>query len=135
MIGGRIAQVAPGRRKPAMMPPLPNHFPDPPSRWGWVMVLIALTAGHLRQLVVPEAAGQTDFARRGDVQPRARCHDHKFDPIPRQDYYPLQAVFAGIDKAERPFNSDPRTATQRKQLLRRKAQVQVLWTTTASTRA
>ena len=24
----------------------------------------------------------------------ARCHDHKFDPIPQQDYYRLQAFFA-----------------------------------------
>ncbi|MCI0748718.1 MAG: DUF1549 and DUF1553 domain-containing protein, partial [Verrucomicrobia subdivision 3 bacterium] len=32
----------------------------------------------------------------------ARCHDHKFDPISQEDYYRLQAVFAGIDRAERP---------------------------------
>ena len=25
----------------------------------------------------------------------ARCHDHKFDPIPTQDYYSLYGVFAG----------------------------------------
>ena len=24
----------------------------------------------------------------------ARCHDHKFDPIPQTDYYRLQAFFA-----------------------------------------
>jgi cytochrome c553 len=35
----------------------------------------------------------------------ARCHDHKFDPIPQQDYYRLQAVFAGIDRGERPYAS------------------------------
>ena len=27
----------------------------------------------------------------------ARCHNHKFDPIPQEDYYSLQAVFAGVD--------------------------------------
>src|SRR5712692_10757953 len=26
----------------------------------------------------------------------ARCHDHKFDPIPQKDYYRLKAVFEGV---------------------------------------
>lgn len=24
----------------------------------------------------------------------ARCHDHKFDPIPQRDYYALAGIFA-----------------------------------------
>jgi hypothetical protein len=31
----------------------------------------------------------------------ARCHDHKFDPIPRREYYRLQAVFAGVERGDR----------------------------------
>ena len=31
----------------------------------------------------------------------ARCHDHKFDPIPTRDYYGIQAVFATTQLAER----------------------------------
>ncbi|MBX2820602.1 MAG: PSD1 and planctomycete cytochrome C domain-containing protein [Rhodothermaceae bacterium] len=31
----------------------------------------------------------------------ARCHDHKFDPIPTQDYYKVQAVFAPVQFAAR----------------------------------
>ncbi|MDB5351721.1 MAG: hypothetical protein JWN86_2968 [Planctomycetota bacterium] len=31
----------------------------------------------------------------------ARCHDHKFDPIKQEDYYGLQAMFTGVDHAER----------------------------------
>ena len=30
----------------------------------------------------------------------ARCHDHKFDPIPTHDYYSIQAVFANTQFAE-----------------------------------
>ena len=31
----------------------------------------------------------------------ARCHDHKFDPVPQTDYYRLAAVFAGVRHGER----------------------------------
>ena len=37
----------------------------------------------------------------------ARCHDHKFDPISQDDYYGLQAVFAGVDRADRAYDPDP----------------------------
>ena len=34
----------------------------------------------------------------------ARCHDHKFDPIPTQDYYALHGVFASSEEpAEKPL--------------------------------
>ncbi len=31
----------------------------------------------------------------------ARCHDHKFDPIPTSDYYSIQAVFSATQVTER----------------------------------
>ncbi len=37
----------------------------------------------------------------------ARCHDHKFDPVPQTDYYALQAVFAGVERAHREYHPDP----------------------------
>src|SRR5262249_17285731 len=46
----------------------------------------------------------------------ARCHDHKFDPISQADYYSLQAVFAGVDKAERGYDTDPVLARLRRSL-------------------
>ncbi len=48
----------------------------------------------------------------------ARCHDHKFDPIPSSDYYALQAVFAGVDRANRAYDIDP-TVHQKRMTLRR----------------
>jgi hypothetical protein len=44
----------------------------------------------------------------------ARCHDHKFDPIPQADYYALQAVFAGIGKGNIPYEPDPQVAARRR---------------------
>ena len=38
----------------------------------------------------------------------ARCHDHKFDPIPQRDYYRLQAVFSGVARGDRPLPGDRR---------------------------
>lgn len=37
----------------------------------------------------------------------ARCHDHKFDPIPTKDYYRLQAIFATTEFADRPASFLP----------------------------
>jgi mono/diheme cytochrome c family protein len=54
----------------------------------------------------------------------ARCHDHKFDPISQTDYYGLQAVFAGIDKASREYDPDPAIGRKRKALFAQRAEVQ-----------
>ncbi len=47
----------------------------------------------------------------------ARCHNHKFDPIPQEEYYRLQAVFAGVDRADRPYDADPAVHAARRKLL------------------
>ena len=51
----------------------------------------------------------------------ARCHNHKFDPITQQHYYGLQAIFAAVDRAERPYDLDP-AAEQRRRELRKQVQ-------------
>jgi hypothetical protein len=40
----------------------------------------------------------------------ARCHDHKFDPIPQRDFYRIAAVFAGVKHGERPL--DPKATPE-----------------------
>jgi hypothetical protein len=52
----------------------------------------------------------------------ARCHDHKFDPISQAEYYGLQAVFAGVGRADRAYDPDPEVHRLRRDLTaRRKA--------------
>lgn len=50
----------------------------------------------------------------------ARCHDHKFDPIPQVDYYQMKAALTGVAPGERPLPStqpppatDSTSATER----------------------
>ena len=46
----------------------------------------------------------------------ARCHHHKFDPIAQDEYYGLQAVFSGIDKANRKYDLDSSVSERRREL-------------------
>ncbi|HSJ03550.1 MAG TPA: DUF1549 and DUF1553 domain-containing protein, partial [Verrucomicrobium sp.] len=58
---------------------------------------------------VTDMVGQTFL---GHTLQCARCHDHKFDPIPTRDYYSMQACFATTQLAEReaPFLPQENTA-------------------------
>ncbi len=46
----------------------------------------------------------------------ARCHNHKFDPLTQENYYGLQAIFAAVDRAERPYDLDPKVEKRRREL-------------------
>lgn len=52
----------------------------------------------------------------------ARCHDHKFDPIPQRDYYAMQAFVAGVEYEERDLRT-PEAEARRKEIAQLKAQV------------
>jgi hypothetical protein len=39
----------------------------------------------------------------------ARCHDHKYDPIPTEDYYAIAGVFAGTELFNRPLSDEAET--------------------------
>ncbi|HEV3003225.1 MAG TPA: DUF1553 domain-containing protein, partial [Pirellulales bacterium] len=53
----------------------------------------------------------------------ARCHNHKFDPITQAEYYGLQAVFAGVDRANRPYEPDRAMGERRQALTKRKQEL------------
>ena len=46
----------------------------------------------------------------------AQCHNHKFDPITQREYYGLQAVFAALDRTDKPYDRDPGVARRRFEL-------------------
>jgi hypothetical protein len=47
----------------------------------------------------------------------ARCHNHKFDPFTQQHYYSLQSIFAAVDRAERPYDTDSKVEKRRAELV------------------
>jgi len=47
----------------------------------------------------------------------ARCHDHKFDPIPQVDYYALKGCFEGVHHGDRPLRSADLVARQQQTVL------------------
>ncbi len=53
----------------------------------------------------------------------AQCHNHKFDPVPQEDYYALQAVFAAVDRADRRYDASPAVAAQRAELAAERARL------------
>ncbi len=54
----------------------------------------------------------------------ARCHNHKFDPFTQEHYYSLQSVFAAVDRAERPYDSDPSNEQRTRELVASKMSLQ-----------
>ena len=46
----------------------------------------------------------------------ARCHDHKFDPVPQADYYRVKAVFEGVVHGERPLAAPADDAPRQREI-------------------
>ena len=58
-----------------------------------------------RQEVLTEMTGAIGSVFLGLTVGCARCHNHKFDPIPQADYYRLQAIFAATEPKDLPIAS------------------------------
>lgn len=87
--------------------------------------MLALTQ---RQDELADIINTTGTAFLGLTLGCARCHSHKFDPISQRDYYSIQAIFAGVQHADRaisPSKENERAlavATERVATLRRQFQ-------------
>jgi hypothetical protein len=63
--------------------------------------------------VIDEQIDATTKAFLGLTVSCARCHDHKFDPIPTADYYSLRGIFDSVEEPdEKPLLSSHATAEQ-----------------------
>jgi hypothetical protein len=60
----------------------------------------------VRQEVLTEMTATIGSALLGLTVNCARCHNHKFDPIPQADYYKLQAVLAATEFKDIPLGTD-----------------------------
>ncbi len=49
----------------------------------------------------------------------ARCHNHKFDPIPQTEYYAMKAVFEGVQHGERKLKAPDADAKEQELATRR----------------
>ncbi len=47
----------------------------------------------------------------------ARCHNHKFDPIPQADYYRIKSVFDGVKHGERAIDPSEAELAHRNQVI------------------
>ena len=54
----------------------------------------------------------------------ARCHDHKFDPIPLTDYYRLKSVFDGVKHGDRPVEGAADAKAREERLARAKRELE-----------
>ena len=53
----------------------------------------------------------------------ARCHSHKFDPIPQADYYRVKAVFQGVTHGEAPLLTAPELSARAQAIAELKARL------------
>lgn len=60
-----------------------------------------VAAANIRAATLDEIITTTGSAFLGMTIHCARCHHHKFDPIPTEDYYRLRSVFEGVSHGSR----------------------------------
>lgn len=84
----------------------------------------ALTAMQ-RQDELADMINTTGTALLGLTIGCARCHNHKFDPVTQEDYYAMQAVFAGVRHGERAM-ATPQSEQSRREAAQLAEQIDML---------
>ena len=78
-----------------------------------------LVAAEVRQNYLSEVTSTTASVFLGLTVGCARCHDHKYDPIPTRDFYRFQAFFNAVQAARRsmfPFRDKALEAKSKQQV-------------------
>ena len=84
-----------------------NYVPDPQGYIPAGFLRLApwdrsnLVAAEVRQNYLNEVASATSSIFLGLTLGCARCHDHKYDPIPTRDFYRFQAFFSAVQTEDR----------------------------------
>ena len=84
-----------------------NYTPDPQGYIPAGFLRLApwdrsnLVAAEVRQNYLNEVTSVTSSVFLGLTMGCARCHDHKYDPVPTEDFYRLQAFFNAVQTEDR----------------------------------
>jgi hypothetical protein len=84
-----------------------RHFPDEYN---------AVNLEQRRQEILNDMTDTTAAVFLGLTLGCARCHDHKFDPLPQEDYYRFQAFFAAYRAADVPAGKPDEVEHSHRQL-------------------
>ena len=91
-----------------------RHFPDEYN---------AVNLEQRRYEIITDITDTTAAAFLGLTAGCARCHDHKYDPVSQEDYFRLQAFFAGYWPTEAPLVPAAERAAYEKKLAAWEAKV------------
>ena len=87
--------------------------------------ITAATAEKERYDELDDMAGTVGTSMLGLTVGCARCHDHKYDPIPTRDYYRLISTFTTTVRSDLEIDTDPAGYQKEKQEFDRKHQILV----------
>ena len=80
----------------------PGRLGSPARRWGSSPAGRSITEMPSSTTSTPIGSTRSCRGFLGLTVACARCHDHKYDPIPTTDYYALEGVFASTEYVEGP---------------------------------